>query len=114
MHHPQPSATSEVSLTGASQAESNLDTVLAFTLHLQTNSYIQASDKFLLSSSDHGSGARYWLITHTARVRFPFKTSGFFQITTIFRRRCKAVGPGHLLSNGRWVMLEALARPENF
>jgi hypothetical protein len=38
-------------------------------------------------------------------VRFPVKTSGFFQITTIFRRRCKAIGPGYLLSNGRWVML---------
>jgi hypothetical protein len=38
-----------------------------------------------------------WLITHTARVRFPVISSGFFKITTIFRRRCKAVGPGYYL-----------------
>jgi hypothetical protein len=51
------------------------------------------------TSSGHDSGAKYWLIARTARVRFPVKSSGFFQITTIFLRRCKAVGPGYLLSS---------------
>jgi hypothetical protein len=31
------------------------------------------------SGSGHNSGTRYWLITHTARVRFPVKSSGFFK-----------------------------------
>jgi hypothetical protein len=52
---------------------------------------------YYFNSSDHGSGARYWLITLSVRVRFPNKSSGFFQITTIFRRRCKAVTPGYYL-----------------
>jgi hypothetical protein len=67
----------------------------------------------IYTSSGHDSGAKYWLITRTARVRFPVKSSGFFQITTIFLRRCKAVGPGYLylvvvVRN----MFEVLARPE--
>jgi hypothetical protein len=64
------------------------------------------------TSRGHDSGAKYWLIARTARVRFPVKSSGFFQITTIFLRRCKAVGPGCLLSSSCWVMFEVLTRPE--
>jgi hypothetical protein len=41
------------------------------------------------------------VITHTARVRFPVKSSGFFKSLPSFGRRCKAVGPNYLLSSGR-------------